>query len=123
MAEAFEIRAVARHIPITPQKARLVVDTVRGKNAEDALDTLRFLPNSAADPVFKLVQSAVANAEQNYGLEMEDLFVSKIFVDDGPRNRLRPYGGRFGSRGRFKPIMKRSCHITVILAEREVAEY
>lgn len=123
MAEAFEIRAVARHIPITPQKARLVVDTVRGKNAEDALDSLRFLPNSAADPVFKLVQSAVANAEQNYGLEMEDLFVSKIFVDDGPRNRLRPYGGRFGSRGRFKPIMKRSCHITVILAEREVAEY
>ncbi len=123
MAEAFEIRAVARHIPITPQKARLVVDTVRGKKAEDALDSLRFLPNSAADPVFKLVQSAVANAEQNYGLEMEDLFVSKIFVDDGPRNRLRPYGGRFGSRGRFKPIMKRSCHITVILAEREVAEY
>jgi large subunit ribosomal protein L22 len=123
MAEAFEIRAVARHIPITPQKARLVVDTVRGKDAEDALDILRFLPNGAADPVFKLVQSAVANAEQNYGLEMDDLYVSKIFVDDGPRNRLRPYGGRFGSRGRFKPIMKRSCHITVILAEREVAGY
>lgn len=123
MAEAFEIRAVAKHIQITPQKARLVVDTVRGKSAEDALDTLRFLPNRAADPVFKLVQSAVANAEQNYGLEMEDLYVSKIFVDDGPRNRLRPYGGRFGSRGRFKPIIKRSCHITVILAEREVVEY
>lgn len=123
MAEAFEIRAVARHIPITPQKARLVVDTVRGKDAEDALDILRFLPNGAADPVFKLVQSAVANAAQNYGLEMDDLYVSKIFVDDGPRNRLRPYGGRFGSRGRFKPIMKRSCHITVILAEREVAGY
>ncbi|MCA9979269.1 MAG: 50S ribosomal protein L22 [Anaerolineales bacterium] len=123
MAEAFEIRAVARHISITPQKARLVVDTVRGKGAGDALDTLRFLPNAAADPVFKLVQSAIANAEQNYGLDMEDLYVSKIFVDDGPRNRLRPYGGRFGSRGRFKPIMKRSCHITVILAEREVVEY
>jgi large subunit ribosomal protein L22 len=122
MAEAFEIRAIARYIPITPQKARLVVDTVRGKKAADALDILRFLPKGAADPVFKVVQSAVANAEQNYGLEMEDLFVSKIFVDDGPRNRLRPYGGRFGSRGRFKPITKRSCHITVVLAEREIQD-
>lgn len=122
MAEAFEVKAVAKHIQITPQKARLVVDIVRGMNAENALDTLRFVPNRAAEPVFKLIQSAIANAEQNYGLEMEDLFVSKIFVDDGPRHRLRPYGGRFGSRGRFKPIMKRSCHITVILAERELVE-
>lgn len=122
MAEAFEVRAVAKHIQITPQKARLVVDMVRGMDAEKALDTLRFVPNRAAEPVFKVIQSAVANAEQNYGLEMEDLYISKIFVDDGPRHRLRPYGGRFGSRGRFKPIMKRSCHITVILAERELVE-
>ena len=119
MAEAFEVRAVAKYIQITPQKARLVVDAVRGMNAVDALDHLRFIPNKAAEPVYKLIQSAVANAEENYGLEMEDLYVSKIFVDDGPRHRLRPYGGRFGSRGRFKPIMKRSCHITAILAERE----
>lgn len=122
MAEEFEVKAVAKHIQITPQKARLVVDMVRGMNAEKALDTLRFVPNRAAEPVFKAIQSAVANAEQNYGLEMEDLYVSKIFVDDGPRHRLRPYGGRFGSRGRFKPIMKRSCHITVILAERELVD-
>lgn len=119
MAEAFEIRAVARHISITPQKARLVVDMVRGMEAEDALDMLRFVPNRAAEPVFKLIQSAIANAEQNYGYDMDDLYVSKIFVDDGPRHRLRPYGGRFGSRGRFKPIIKRSCHITVVLAERD----
>lgn len=122
MAEAFEVRAVAKHIQITPQKARLVVDMVRGMDAEKALDTLRFVPNRAAEPVFKVIQSAIANAEQNYGLEMEDLYISKIFVDDGPRHRLRPYGGRFGSRGRFKPIIKRSCHITVILAERELVE-
>lgn len=122
MAEAFEVKAVAKHIQITPQKARLVVDLVRGMDAESALDSLRFVPNRAAEPVFKLIQSAIANAEQNYGLEMDDLFVSKIFVDDGPRHRLRPYGGRFGSRGRFKPIMKRSCHITVVLAEREPVE-
>jgi len=92
---------------------------VRGLNADAALDKLRFVPNRAADPVFKLIQSAVANAEQNFGLEMDDLYVSKISVDEGPRHRLRPFGGRFGSRGRFKPIMKRSCHITVVLAERE----
>lgn len=122
MAEAFEVKAIAKHIQITPQKARLVVDAVRGLDADEALDALRFLPNKAADPVFRLIQSAVANAEQNFGLEMDDLFVSKIFVDDGPRHRLRPFGGRFGSRGRFKPIMKRSCHITVILAEREGEE-
>jgi large subunit ribosomal protein L22 len=95
---------------------------VRGMNAEKALDTLRFVPNRSAEPVFKVIQSAIANAEQNYGLEMDDLYISKIFVDDGPRHRLRPYGGRFGSRGRFKPIIKRSCHITVILAERELVE-
>jgi len=123
MADAFEVRAVGKHIHITPQKARLVVDTVRGLDAEEALDALRFLPNKAADPVYKLVQSAIANAEENYGLEMDDLFVSTIFVDDGPRHRLRPFGGRFGSRGRFKPIIKRSCHITVVLSERDTEDY
>jgi large subunit ribosomal protein L22 len=123
MAEAFEVKASARHIQISPQKVRLVVDVVRGKSAGEALDILRFMPQKAAEPVFKLIQSAVANAEQNFGLEMEELFVSRIFADDGPRHRLSPYGGRFGARGRFKPIMRRSSHITVVLAEREVIEY
>lgn len=123
MAEAFEVRAVARHIPMSPQKVRLVIDAVRGKDAQDALDILRFLPNKAAEPVFKLIQSAVANADQNFGLEIGELYISRIFADDGPRHRLRPHGGRFGGRGRFKPIIKRSSHITVVLAEREVVEY
>ena len=123
MAEAFEVRAVARHIPISPQKVRLVVDVVRGKGAEEALDILRFMPNKAAEPIFKLVQSAVANAEQNYGLEIDELFISSIYADDGPRRRLAPYGGRFGARGRFKPILRRSSHITVVLAEREVTDF
>jgi large subunit ribosomal protein L22 len=123
MAEAFEVKAVARHIQISPQKVRLVVDTVRGKNATSALDILRFMPNKAAEPVYKLIQSAVANAEQNFGLEIDELFISKIFADDGPRHRLSPYGGRFGARGRFKPIIRRSSHITVFLAEREVVDY
>jgi large subunit ribosomal protein L22 len=123
MAEAFEVKAIARHIPISPQKVRLVLDAVRNKGAQAALNTLRFLPNRAAEPVFKLIQSAVANAEQNFGLEVDELVVRRIYADEGPRHRLAPYGGRFGSRGRFKPIIKRSSHITVVLAEREVVDY
>jgi large subunit ribosomal protein L22 len=123
MAEAFEVRAIARHIPISPRKVRLVVDAVRGKRAEEAMSILRYMPNRAAEPVFKLIQSAVANAEQNFGLEADELYVHRIFADDGPRHRLSPYGGRFGARGRFKPVVRRSSHITVILAEREVVDY
>jgi large subunit ribosomal protein L22 len=123
MAEVFEVKAVARYIQISPQKVRLIADLVRGKRAEEALDILRFMPQKSAEPVFKLVQSAVANAEQNYGLEIDELFISRIFADEGPRRRLAPYGGRFGARGRFKPIIRRSSHLTVILAEREVVDY
>lgn len=123
MAEAFEVKAKARHIQISPRKVRRVVDVVRGKNAQDALDTLRFMPQKAADPVYKVVQSAVANAEQNFGLEADELYISSIYVDEGPRHRKAPYGGRFAGRGRFRPIMRRSSHITVTLAEREVVDY
>lgn len=123
MVEAFEVRAIARHIPISTQKVRLVLETVRGKSAVEALDILRHLPNRAAEPVFKLVQSAIANAEQNFGLDPDEIFVHRIYADEGPRHRLTPYGGRFGSRGRFKPIIRRSSHITVVLAEKEVVEY
>jgi large subunit ribosomal protein L22 len=123
MDEAFEVKAIARHIPISPQKVRLVLDAVRSKGVKTALDTLRFLPNRAAEPVYKLIQSAIANAEQNFGLDADELIVSRIYADDGPRHRLSPYGGRFGSRGRLKPVMRRSSHITVILAEREVVSY
>ncbi len=123
MAEAFEVKAVARHLQISPQKVRLVVDAVRGKDAEEALDILRFMPNKAAEPLFKLIQSAVANADQNFGLEIDELFISRIFADDGPRRKLAPYGGRFGARGRFKPIIRRSAHVTVVLAEREVVDF
>lgn len=123
MAEAFEIKAKLRFLQITPQKVRLVVDAVRGKNAQEALDTLRFMPQRSAEAVYKLIASAVANAEQNFGLEADELYVSKIFADDGPRHRKAPYGGRFAGRGRFRPIIKRSSHVTVVLAERDVVEY
>jgi large subunit ribosomal protein L22 len=120
--ERFEVKAVARHIQMTPQKVRLVVDAVRGKSAREALDILRFMPNRAAEPVYKVIRSAVANAEENFGLDIDELYVSQIFADEGPRHRLAPYGGRFAGRGRFRPVIKRSSHVTVYLAERELTE-
>lgn len=122
MAEVFEVKAVAKHVPIGPRKVRLVVDAVRGMNAQEALDALRFMPQRAAEPVYKLVQSAVANAEENYGLEVDELEISRIYADEGPRRRKSPYGGRFAGRGRFRPIMRRTSHITVVLAERDFVE-
>jgi large subunit ribosomal protein L22 len=123
MAEAFEVKASTRHVPISPQKVRLVCDAVRGKNADEALDTLRFMPQKSAEVIYKLVESAVANADQNFGLEIDELVVSRIYADGGPRHRKAPYGGRFAGRGRFRPIIRRSSHITVVLAEREVVDY
>lgn len=116
---AFEVRATVRHIPMSTQKVRLVVNAVRGMGASKALDTLRFMPQYAAEPVFKLISSAVANAEENYGLELDELVVSEIWADEGPRHRKAPHGGRFAGRGRFRPIVRRSSHVSVVLAERE----
>ncbi|PID86100.1 MAG: 50S ribosomal protein L22 [Chloroflexi bacterium] len=123
MAEAFEVKASIRHVPVSPQKIRLVCNEIRGKGAEEALNMLRFMPQKSAAIVYKLVDSAVANAEQNFGLEVDELYISRIFADDGPRHRKAPYGGRFAGRGRFRPIIVRSSHVTVVLAEREVADY
>jgi len=122
MAEIFEVKAVAKHIGIGTRKMRLVVDAVRGMPAERALDTLRFMPHKSAEPVYKLIESAVANAEENYGLEIDDLVVSSIYADEGPRHRKAPYGGRFAGRGRFRPIVRRSSHVTVVLTERELED-
>ena len=113
MAE--DIRAHARHIQISSQKVRLVIDMVRGKGVLDALNTLKFVPNQAAQPVTKVIASAMANAEENFGVSRDDLFVYRIFADEGPTRRWR----RFGARGRFKPWLRRSSHITVILRERD----
>lgn len=117
MASEQGIRAVARFVPMSPQKVRLVVDLVRGRDAVEALELLRYTRKSAAEPVAKLVRSAIANAEENFGFSREDLFVSEIYADEGPTRRWR----RFGGRGRFKPLLKRSSHITVVLRERQPA--
>ncbi len=112
---ATDIRAQLRFSGISAQKARLVIDLVRGKPAVAALDTLKFMPQAAARSVSKLLASAVANAEENFGVSRDDLYVYRITADEGPTRRWR----RFGARGRFKPLLRRTSHITVVLRERE----
>ncbi len=109
-----DIQAHLKFLPMSAQKVRLVVDLVRGKGANEALEMLRFVNKAAALPVRKLLASAVANAEENYGVSRDDLFVVKIFADEAPTRKWR----RFGARGRFKPILRRNSHVTVVLRER-----
>jgi len=109
-----DIHAKLRFLPLSAQKVRLVIDMVRGKDAVDALETLRFVQKRAALPVRKLLASAVSNAEENFGVSRDDLYVATIFADEAPTRRWR----RFGARGRFKPILRRTSHITVVLRER-----
>ena len=109
-----DIRAHLRFLPLSAQKVRLVVDLVRGKSANEALELLRFANKRAALPVHKLVASAVANAEEDFGVSRDDLYVASIFADEAPTRKWR----RFGARGRFKPILRRNSHVTVILRER-----
>jgi len=112
---AHDIRAHLRNFPMSAQKVRLVLDLVRGRDAVQALAMLRYAPQGAAQPVMKLLSSAVANAEENFGVSREDLFVAQIFADEAPTRKWR----RFGARGRFKPLLRRSSHVTVVLRERE----
>jgi len=103
---------------MTARKVRRVVDQVRGLDAGEALEVLHFLPHAAAHPVAKLIRSAIANAEENFGVPRDDLYVAHIVADGGsgvmPGRGWRP---RYGGRGRYRPIRKRSSHITVVLEE------
>ena len=110
-----DIQAHLRFLSISAQKVRLVVDLVRGRSANDALEMLRFEPKAPAKSVHKLLASAVANAEENFGVSRDDLYVAQIFADEAPTRKWR----RFGARGRFKPVLRRSSHVTVVLRERE----
>ncbi len=115
-----EVRAQAKYIHMSPRKVRRVIDQVRGMSVVEALEVLQFLPHAAATPVEKLIRSAVANAEENIGLSRSNLYIAHISADDGPG--VLPGKGRrprFGGRGRYRPIRKRSSHITVVLDEFE----
>jgi large subunit ribosomal protein L22 len=110
------MEAIAKHnfARISPQKARLVADLIRGKSVDQALEILTFSNKKAADLVKKVLESAIANAEHNEGADIDDLNVAKIFVDEGPvMKRIMPR-----AKGRADRILKRSSHITVVVADR-----
>jgi large subunit ribosomal protein L22 len=109
--------AVARFVRVTPMKARRVVDMVRGAQVDDALATLRFAPQTASETVYKVLESAVANATTTEGLERGDLVVSKALVDEGPTlKRFRPR-----AQGRATRILKRTSHITLVVQPGDAA--
>ncbi|MBI2940929.1 MAG: 50S ribosomal protein L22 [Chloroflexi bacterium] len=110
-----EVRAVARDIRISPRKVRLVVDAVRGKRVGEAVAALRFMPQRAAVEVSKVIRSAAANAENNYGLEPDDLYVARIYADEG--RTLKRFRAR--AHGRASPLLKRSSHITAIVSDAQ----
>ncbi len=113
-----EVKAAARFIRVAPRKVRLVIRQLVGLEVVKALDYLRFVNKSAVKPVTKLLQSAIANAENNFQLDKNDLYIKKIIANDGPvLKRWRPR-----ARGRSAPIQKRTSHIEVILGVRPGAK-
>lgn len=110
-----EAKAVAKYIRISPRKVRQVVDLVRGKDLEEALAILKYTPKKASNAVIKVINSAAANAENNYEMDVDSLYVSEIYVDQGPTlKRFKPR-----AYGRADMMKKRTSHITVILKERK----
>jgi large subunit ribosomal protein L22 len=110
-----EVRALAKDTRISPRKVRPLVDMVRGKKVDDALTLLNFTPTPTAKVVAKVIKSAAANAESNFQIPSSELKIVKIVADEAPTlKRHRPR-----SRGRVSPILKRSSHITVIVADQE----
>jgi large subunit ribosomal protein L22 len=106
-------RASARYVRVTPQKARRVVDLIRGLPTGEAQALLKFAPQSASDPVGKVLDSAVANAENNHDLDPSALVITEAYVDEGPTlKRFRPR-----AQGRAYRIRKRTSHITVVVGE------
>lgn len=110
-----EARATAKYVDVSPRKTRLVADTVRGRTVKEALAILRFMSQKSARHIFKVIESATANAENNYSMDTEALVVSKIFVDEGPtQRRFRPR-----AHGRVSPLLKRTSHVTAVVADKE----
>lgn len=109
-----EAKALARFIRISPQKARLVADLVRGRSVDEALTALRFMPKKGARILRQVIESAVANASQNETIDVDTLYIKKIYIDGGPMlKRVMPR-----SMGRANRVLKRTSHITVVLDEQ-----
>jgi large subunit ribosomal protein L22 len=109
-----QARAVARYIRIAPRKVRLVADLIRGKDVAEAIAILRHTPRAASPVLEKLLNSAVANAEHNYKMDVNKLYISEIYANEGPT--LKRYQPR--AQGRAFPILKRTSHITLVVSER-----
>ena len=111
---AQEVKATAKYIRIAPRKVRIVMNLVRGKSVNDALAILKFTPKIGADAVEKVLNSAIANAENNFDMDRDRLFISSAFVDQGPTlKRIHPR-----SRGQAFKILKHTSHITVAVNEK-----
>ena len=109
-----QTQAVLKFVRLSPQKGRLLADLVRGKKVDEALNTLKFSRQRAAGIIRKVLESAIANAENNNGADIDELRVSEIFVDEGPvMKRIRPR-----AKGRADRIIKRTSHITVRVADQ-----
>ncbi len=110
-----EAKSISRYLRVSPFKARQVADMVRGKDANEAVALLRYTNKKSAPLISKVVKSAIANAEHNYDMDVDELFVAEIFVDEGPvLKRMRPR-----AYGRADVRRHRTSHITVVLKERE----
>ena len=109
-----ETKAVAKYIRITPRKVRIVLDLIRGKNVAEAFAILKFTPKAGADVVEKVLRSAVANAENNFDMDADKLFVKTAYADQGPTlKRIHPR-----SRGQAFKILKRTSHGTIVVDEK-----
>ncbi len=108
-------KCVAKTIRVTPRKARLVIDLIRGKKVSDAYAILKFTPEGATEPIMKVLKSAAANAVNNLNMKKENLFVKEAYVNDGPT--LKRFLPR--AKGSADRLLKRTCHITVVVAEKE----
>ncbi len=109
-----ESKAVAKYIRIAPRKVRVVMDLVRGKNVAEAFAILKFTPKAGADVVEKVLRSAVANAENNFDMDVDKLYIKTAFVDQGPTmKRIHPR-----SRGQAFKILKRTSHVTIVVDEK-----
>jgi large subunit ribosomal protein L22 len=118
MADYIEVKAVEKFIRMSPRKVRLVADLVRGRSVDEAMGILKMTPKEAARAVERAINSAASNATQNFGLAREDLIVRTIYANEGPTLKRM----KAGARGRYKPILKRSSHITVGVVERQEKE-
>ncbi|WP_430884824.1 50S ribosomal protein L22 [Fusibacter sp. JL216-2] len=110
-----EARALNKHVRISPRKMKPIADLVRGKDVKEASAILKFTPRKGARELLKVLESAVANAENNFDMDVESLYISQVYANQGPVMKR----WKAGSMGRANPILRRTSHIGVVVAEKE----